>query len=178
MCIRRANKAVGRVTDEVGAACLCQRFAHEVGILWAVVLQERALQLLFVVVGSNVNVLHCQGVNARIIHHRRCRAGGGVVVLHLLGRVAVFLQANGKLNGIIQRRARVAGHQIGYKILLFSNFVCNIKELLAEFFIDLKIGFSHASKHRRGAMLGRDLELTADVISHELAEERIVFVLE
>ena len=85
------NKAIFAKTDEVLASCLSQCFAHKVGVPRTVILQKRALELFFVIVGGNVHGLHGQRVDTRVIHDGGRGARGGVEVLHLLGRIAVTL---------------------------------------------------------------------------------------
>lgn len=65
-----ADQAVGTVADEVLATCFAECFTHQRGVLRAVELQKRALQLLFVIVGGNVDRLHVQRVDSGVEHDR------------------------------------------------------------------------------------------------------------
>ena len=87
----RLHKTLLAVADEVGSACFGEGFADEVGVLGAVVLKERALELFFVVVGYHVDLLHIKRVDSCVVHYRRRRAGGRVEVLNLLGGIVIAL---------------------------------------------------------------------------------------
>ena len=86
----------------------------------------------------------------------------------------VALEAEGKLDGVGQGRAGVAGHEVRNEVLLLADGFGDGEEFFAEALVHREGRFAHAGKHRVGAMLGRDLELTADVILHQLAEKGVV----
>ena len=75
----RTDKTVLIIADQIGSSRTCQCLAYKVGILWAIKLQKRALQLLFVVIGSNVDLLHVQGIDACVVHDGGGGSGRGVV---------------------------------------------------------------------------------------------------
>ena len=60
--------------------------------------------------------------------------------------------------------------------MLLANLLGDGKELTPKAFVHVKGGFAHASKHTVGTMLGSNLELTADVVTYQLAKEIILFV--
>ncbi len=142
-----------------------------------VILKQGALQLLFVVVGGNVDGLHIHGVYSRIKHHRRGGSGGGIVVLHLFGGVMIPLEAEGKLQRVLQSRAGMAGHEVGNQILLFTYRFGDLKIPFAEPLVYGKVRFSHATENGSRAMLRGYLQLTADVVSNQLLEECFIFIL-
>ena len=130
------------------------------------------------VVARDVDLLAVQRVDACIIHDRRGRTRRGVIVLHLLGRVAVALEAERETYRALERGAGMAAHQIGDEVLLQPAFLRQAEILLAERLIHLERRLAHQAQHAVVAVLGRDLELTADVIAHQLAEEGVALVAE
>ena len=68
----------------------------------------------------------------------------------------------------------MAGHQIGNQILLLSDLLGYAEKLLTEVLVYRKIRLSHAPQDRRRAMLGRHLQLPADVVSHQLYKKAVV----
>ncbi len=58
---------------------------------------------------------------------------------------------------IVQGTARMGGHEVRNKILLFSQFLIDLTKTLVEAFVYPKRRFAHSGQHRIGYMLGRDL---------------------
>ena len=99
----RTNQTVLAISDEVLSARFDKRLTDEVGILGSVILQKRALKLLFVIIGSYVDRLHIKRIYSRVIHDRGRGARGGIVILHLLGRVVVALEAKCEVDRVVER---------------------------------------------------------------------------
>ena len=170
----RPHQAVRPVADEILPSRLDERLADEGGVFGAIILEKCALKLLFVVVRHHVDGLAVQWVDAGVKHDCGGRAGGGVVVLHLLGRVVVALEAEGQLYGLTQGGAGMAGHKVGNQVLLLAHLAAQVKVLLAEGLVYAEIRLAHAAQDRGRAVLGGNLQLARDVILHQLAEEGIV----
>ena len=68
----------------------------------------------------------------------------------------------------------MTGHKIGYQILLFSTGGGYIKELFTEAVVHLHVGLAHMAKNAGGDMLRGYLQLSADVVTHQLIKEGAV----
>ena len=88
----RTNKAPLTVTDKVLPSCTLERFSDKRGVLGTVILQKSSLQLLFVIIAADVDLLLREGIDARIIHHGGHGSRSGIEVLHLLGREVPCLE--------------------------------------------------------------------------------------
>ena len=97
------NQTVLAVADKVLSARFDKRLSDEVGILRSVILQKRSLKLFFVIIGSYVDRLHIKRIYSRIIHDRGRCARGGIIVLHLLGRIVVTLEAECEVDRVVER---------------------------------------------------------------------------
>ena len=164
----------GRSTDQILAATCTQRLSYTVKILRTVELQQRSLLLFFVIIGGAEDLSSRQRVDARIIHNGRGRTRRGIEILHLLGRIMIALEALCQINSIPHGRARMAGHQIRHQILLLAKSRTKLEILFAEALVNAEMRFTHAIQYTVGAMLGRNLELTADMVTHQLAEKAVI----
>ena len=70
----------------------------------------------------------------------------------------------------------MARHQVGHEILLLAEALRELEIALSERFEDLDFRLAHAGEHLIRAVLGRDLQLSADVVMDELLEEALVGV--
>ena len=70
----------------------------------------------------------------------------------------------------------MGGHEVGHQILLFSQILSDAVELILKLVVGLNGGLAHQLQHVVGAMLGSHLQLSADVICHDLAEEGVVCI--
>ena len=75
----RAHKTGGICTNQVLASCEAKCFTNKVCILGLFELEKRSLQLLFVVVGADIDALARHRVNACIIHYGRNCARRGIL---------------------------------------------------------------------------------------------------
>ena len=166
------------VADKILAACLFQCLNDQRLLLGTSPLEQRALQLLFVVITGGVNLLARAGVYARVVHAGGEGAGSGIEVLHLLGSHALGLKVFGQTHGILQGGAGVGGHQIGHYELLLVVLLVQLCVLIHEALVNLNGRLAHVAENAVDAMLGSDLQLTADVMAHELSEEVAVLVLQ
>ena len=153
-----------------------QRPAHERVVLGPFILQERALHSLLLRGARNVDALHGQGIEPRVKHGRRERARGGDEVLHLLGLVADVAKVLRKLDGRAQVAARVAGDEVGHEVLVLPQALVDALILFAEGLEHLAARLAHELEDLGGDVLGRDLELAADVVGAELVEELVALV--
>ena len=64
-----ADEAIGRVADKVFSVKLYERFADKWGVIGAVILKERSLELLFVIIGGNVYLFHGKRIYSRSEHY-------------------------------------------------------------------------------------------------------------
>ena len=96
----RTNQTLGSVADQILPMELDERLSDQGRVLGSVVLKQRPLQLLFVIVGGNVDPLHIEGVDPRVEHNGGGSTGGGIIILNLLGGVVVPLQTESKLSVI------------------------------------------------------------------------------
>lgn len=102
--------------------------------------------------------------------------GVGEKSWHLLGMQPLLFKKQGQLHRIPQGAARVGGHQIGHEVLLFPHAFGELIKPFLKPFIGLNRRFAHVPQHMRGTVLGRHLELAADVMGHQLPEKAFVRV--
>ena len=181
---RRASAAIGAhktlrsEPDQILPACLTERLDHKVPELRTEPLQKRPLQLLAVRIGLGKNRRHIARVDAGIVHAGRKRPGRRVKILHLLGSMPASVQKLRQLHGILQRAARMRGHQIRHQILLPSVLFVHRPVLVPEFFKYVEMRFAHVIEHARHTVLRRDLELSGDVVLHKLGQKRTALIFE
>ena len=89
------------VADQIAAAGLFQRLAHQLVVLGLTILDERTLHGLLVRVACHVDRLHGAWVHAGVVHAGRHGGRCGVEVLHLLGHVAHVAYGLGKVHGFL-----------------------------------------------------------------------------
>ena len=58
--------------------------------------------------------------------------------------------------------------------MLLAEGFGQFKVTLAEFLVHAEVGLAHTAKNRGRTMLGRDLELTADVVAYKLLEKALI----
>ena len=83
-----------------------------------------------------------------------------------------------KLHRFFKRTARVARHQVRYKVLLLAALFRGCVEPLFKLLVNLDMRLSHQVEYLIAGMLRSYLELTADMILHQLVQEVVVLVLE
>ena len=157
---------------------LVERFRHKTAQLRAAPLEQRALQRLFMGIFCDIDRLHGAGINAGVVHTGGQSSRGGIEVLHLLGLAAVLMEELCEGHCILQCGAGVRTHEIGNKVLLLLILFVDAAVLCPELFKHVEVGLAHVVQHAVHAMLGCHLQLTADVILHELCKKFAVFVLQ
>ena len=155
-----------------------QRLNDEPTLVRPAPLQQRALHILFVRRLGDVDRLHRARVDAGVVHAGADRAGRGVEILHLLGLAAAAVEILRERHGVRERAAGVRAHEVRHDVLFLIILVVELAVFVHEALVRADVGLAHVVEHGVDAVLGRDLELTGDVIAHELAEERVVVVAE
>jgi hypothetical protein len=173
----RANETIGAVADEILSACESERLADKARVLGAGILQEGALKLLLVVVGGDLHRLAGHRMYAGVIHNGRNSTRSGIEILHLLGLIAPTLEPKGHLDGVLHCRAGVTRHKVGDDILLKPCLAGELKVFFLELLEDLNRRLAHHGESRVGAMLGRDLQLSRNVVGNKLTEEGIILII-
>ena len=72
----------------------------------------------------------------------------------------------------------MAGHQIGHDVLLFPHLLIKTAVFFQKAAVNRIGGLAHHREHRIGDVLGRNLELSRDVMAHQLAQKGIVLIAE
>ena len=88
--------------------------------------------------------------------------------------IAHLVQEFRKFDGIGKFRARMARHEIRHEILLLAQAFVHAREAPHKFEIDLAVRLAHQPRHAIRDVLGRDLQLAADMILAELFEKIII----
>ena len=70
----------------------------------------------------------------------------------------------------------MAAHQVGDEILLLAHGFCQLIKALLERLICFDMRLAHFIEHMIRAVLRCDLELSGDMIPHELAEKLVILV--
>ena len=139
-------------------------------------MDQGPLHGLFVRVLGCVDRLHGPGIQARVVHHRGDRGGGGVEVLDLLGHVAHVPDVLGQGDGVLQPGARVGGHEIGHHVLIEMHLGAELLIFFHEALVDRVPGLAHEVQHMVADVLRGHPELARDVVFHQLPEEGVVLV--
>ena len=114
----RGDEASFTIAHQIHAPSLPERPQNQRAVFGPGSLQQRALHGLFAGRAGDVHALHGARIQPCVIHGRRERARRGIEVLHLF-RTHVFpAQIKRELDGVLQRAARMAGHEIRHQILL------------------------------------------------------------
>ena len=98
----RLDQAILFKSNQIGTPSAGKRLHHQAVIFRIAILNEGALQSLFVGILRHVHGLHGQGVQLGVVHTRGQRAWRGIKILHLLRVVAHIAHIFGQLNGFIQ----------------------------------------------------------------------------
>ena len=170
------DQALGPGADQILPVGFQQRFFHQIVVLGVPVLDQRPLHGFFVGVRGDVDLLHGPGVQAGIVHDGGQGGGGGVEVLDLLRVVAHLPDVFRQFDGLLQRGAGVAGHEIGHQILVHAVLLVQGEILVHELIIDGVAGLAHFGENRVGNVLRGHLELAGDVVLDQLLEEGVLLV--
>ena len=146
------------------------------GVARLIILEQSALKCLALGGLLDEHRLEGVGIETGVEHAGADRAGRRVEILHLLRAHVVFIKVLGQINGVFQGAARVAGHQIRHKILFLASLLAQLIELVLELIERLNGRLAHVGQRVGCAVFGRDLELTGDVVLHQLFKEGIVRV--
>ena len=176
--MRRADETLGAKAHQVHAPGLLQRLQHQAVVLGVAILDQRPLHGLFVGVGGGVDLFHGAGVIAGAVHHGGDGRGRWIEILHLLGHIAQVAQIFGQLDGLLQRGAGVAAHQIGHQVLLLAQLLVDLPVFAHKAVIHAAVRLAHQLQHRVGDVLGRHLQLAGHMVFHQLTEEGFVLVAE
>ena len=87
--------------------------------------------------------------------------------------IAHLPQEHRQLHRILQRRSRMAGHEVRDKILLLPQLLIRLLEAADELQICTPVGLAHQVRHPIGDMLRSNLQLTADMILAQLRQEAV-----
>lgn len=79
-------------------------------------------------------------------------------------------------HGLGQGRAWVGGHEIGYHKLPHPHLLVQLLIFCGKALIDRVLGLTHELQYRVADVLRRNLQLTGDMIFHQLPEEAVVLV--
>ena len=123
----------------------------------------------------HIDGLHRARIEPGIVHRGRERARRRVKILHLLGHVADAVQIFRQLYRVLKLAPRVGGHEIRHKILLHAVLLIQAEVFVAEFQIFAERRLAHVIEHALGFVLGRDLQLAADMVAHKLGEKFFIF---
>ena len=126
----------------------------------------------------HVDGLHGAGVQTGVVHAGGQGAGGGVEVLDLLRLPPGPVQPLGQGDGVVQGAAGMGGHEIGDQELVLPVLLVQTFVFLLELFISTDVGLAHGIQHMAHAVLGGHLQLSADVMLHQIGEELSAFVLQ
>ena len=140
-------------------------------ILRLVVLHQRPLHGLLARVARHIDGLHVARINTGIKHRGRQRAGRGIEVLHLIRMLAGALHVERQCDGVVERAAGMAGHEIGDEVLLQSGALVGLLIPLDKAVVDLRRRLAHVLQGVWADVFRRDLELAGDVVADQLVEE-------
>ena len=127
-------------------------------------------------VGGDVDPLHGAGIEAGAVHDGGQCGGSGVEVLHLLRIVAHVPDVLGQLYGLLECRAGMAGHEVGDEILIHTVLPVQGKIPLHKLVVHRVFGLAHPGENRVGYVLRGDLQLTGNVVLHQLPEKGVLLV--
>ena len=125
---------------------------------------------------GNIDLVHGSGIQACIVHDSGEGRGGGIEILHLLRVITHFPDVLGQLNGFLQGGAGVAGHEIGNQILLHAVLPVEGKVFLHKLIVDRILGLAHPGQNGIGNVFRGNLQLSGNVVLHQLLQEGILFV--
>ena len=103
-----------------------------------------------------------------MIHGSRGRHGRRQERLHLVGTEAVLLQPQRQLEHILIGRARMRGDKVWNEVLLLARLFRVLVEHLLELVIRPHARLHHLGQGAVAQMLGGNLEITADMVLHQL----------
>ena len=83
-----------------------------------------------------------------------------------------------KLDGVFDMRARVARHEVRHEVLLLAELSVHFLERLDEAQVHGFSGLSHESRDAPRYMLGRDAQLSADMMTAQHFQKIIVRLLQ
>ena len=115
-----------------------------------------------------MNGFEGKGIQSGIIHGRGDGHGSGGKILYLLGIHMAISNVLGQKNHIFHGASRVAGHEIGYKILLFSRRLVDGIELLFKLLKDLHGRLAHAVGNLLYNVLRCNFQLAGDMVLAQL----------
>lgn len=176
----RRHQAVGAVADEVTLAHLQQGLADHGPAGRIVVAQQRLVQAAttlplhhehvpalatYLVEGVFLGVIHGGGVGER----RR------VEVLHLIELEAVGLDPERHIHHVFIRGARVGRDEVGDQVLLLARLLGILVEQLLEAVVAAHARLHHLGERALFGVLGRDLEVAADVVLSQLLDVARIF---
>ena len=111
-----------------------------------------------------------QRVEAGMIHRRRQRHGRGQERLHLVGAVAVLLEPQREVHHVLIRRARMRRDEIRDQVIFLAGLFRGGVEHLLEAVVGADARLHHLVERAALGVLGRDLEIAADVMRDELLD--------
>ena len=162
--------------DQVFTVGHLQRFDHTLGVAGLVILQQSPLHGLALVGLFDKDRLEGVGIKPGVVHTGADRAGGGIEILHLFRLHVIFVQVFGQKHRILQGTARMAGHQVRHKILLFARLFAQLVEFILEFVENLDGGLAHISQRSGGHMFGGHLQLAGHMVLDQFFKEGVVFL--
>jgi hypothetical protein len=170
----QAGQVVLAVADQIGAAHGLQRLAQQRPVVRVVVAQEGLVQAAAALAAHQVHpfgavaVMPLQRVDAGVVH------GGGewpwawVEGLHLVGAEAVALEPQRQVQHVLVAGAGVGGDEVGDQELLLARLGAVLVEQLLEAVVAADAGLHHLGQRAGLGVLGRDLEVAADMVGHQL----------
>ena len=109
-----------------------------------------------------------QRVAAAVVHRRGAGHGAGVEGLHLVGAEAVALEPERQVQHVFVTGARVRGDEVRDQELLLAGLGAELVEQLLEAVVAADAGLHHLGQRTGLGVLGRDLQITADMVGHQL----------
>ena len=91
------DQTLGAGADQILPVGSHKGFPHQVIVLGIAVLDQRPLHGLLMGIRGHIDRPHGAGIQTGVIHGGGQGAGGGIEILHLLGRVSVLFEAERKL---------------------------------------------------------------------------------
>ncbi len=111
-----------------------------------------------------------QRVAAAVVHGGGQRHRAGKERLHLIGAKAVSFQPQRKIQHVLVGGAGMGGDEVGDQILLLASLFRELVEQGLKPVVRAEARFHHLGQRPGLGVLGRDLEIAADVVGDQLAD--------
>ena len=162
------DEAVAAIADEIFPAGLDERLADFEIVFGLEELEQRALELAVAKFLGDMHWLFGERVHAGVVHAGRDIERRWDEILHLIGFVAVLLEEHREVDHRIEVALGVARDEVGDDVLLLARALAEFIEFVREFFEVIVGGLAHFEEDIGIDVLGRDLEMPADVVLDEL----------